>query len=157
GHLIGSSSKGGPKGPELQKPVGQGNDWRVRAEGAKVTFWWNDKLAWEVKDFKPGRGYLGLQAEGAPIDVPDIRNNGIGFVNVDVPASAATLLETPAMNCVVRLEWKGKQAPRLTVAGTAVDLGGAAFYKATNPPGQFNYLQFTRQQNKLVISMNGAD
>jgi hypothetical protein len=57
----------------LQKPVGEWNDWRVVAVGDRVTFWCNGRRAWEVSDFKDRRGYLGLQAEGAPMEFRNIR------------------------------------------------------------------------------------
>ena len=33
------------------------------AVGDKVTFWCNDKLAWEATGFEAKRGYIGLQQE----------------------------------------------------------------------------------------------
>jgi hypothetical protein len=68
-----SGADGGNPVPELQKPVGEWNDWRVVAVGDRVTFWCNGRRAWEVSDFKDRRGYLGLQAEGAPMEFRNIR------------------------------------------------------------------------------------
>src|SRR5262245_47299653 len=67
GQLMGGPKEG--KGvPELQKEPGEWNEWRVVAEGDKLSFWVNGKKAWDVTGFKPARGYLGWQAEGAAID-----------------------------------------------------------------------------------------
>jgi hypothetical protein len=41
--------------------------------GDKLTLWCNGTKAWEVTNFKPKKGYLGLQAEGAAIDFKNIR------------------------------------------------------------------------------------
>jgi Domain of Unknown Function (DUF1080) len=68
-----SGAQGGDAVPALQKPVGEWNDWRVLAVGDHVTFWCNGKQAWEVTGFKDRRGYLGLQAEGAPMEFRNIR------------------------------------------------------------------------------------
>lgn len=72
GHLM-SNVKGGKKVPELQKPPGEWNDWRVLAQGDKLTLWCNGTKAWEVNNFKPRKGYLGLQAEGHAIDFKNLR------------------------------------------------------------------------------------
>jgi hypothetical protein len=68
-----SGAQGGDAVPALQMPVGQWNDWRVLAVGDHVTFWCNGQKAWEVSGFKDRRGYLGLQAEGAPMEFRNIR------------------------------------------------------------------------------------
>jgi hypothetical protein len=68
-----SGAEGGDAVPTLQKPVGEWNDWRVVAVGDCVTFWCNGQRAWEVRGFKDRRGYLGLQAEGAPMEFRRIR------------------------------------------------------------------------------------
>jgi hypothetical protein len=68
-----SGAEGGDAVPTLQKPVGEWNDWRVVAVGDRVTFWCNGQRAWEVTGFKDRRGYLGLQAEGAPMEFRNIR------------------------------------------------------------------------------------
>jgi hypothetical protein len=68
-----SGAQGGDPVPKLQKPVGEWNEWRVLAVGDRVTFWCNGQRAWEVSGFNDRRGYLGLQAEGAPIEFRNIR------------------------------------------------------------------------------------
>ncbi len=84
GHLMGGA-KGGNKVPELQKPVQEWNEWRVLAIGDRLTFWCNGKKAWEVTDFKPSRGYLGLQAEGRPMEFRNIRIKEIGYEGLHDP------------------------------------------------------------------------
>ena len=59
--------------PELQKPAGEWNDWRVLVEGNAVTFWCNGKLAWKAKGLTPAEGYIGFQAEGAPLEFRNLR------------------------------------------------------------------------------------
>jgi predicted dehydrogenase len=159
GHLINSSSKGGPKVPELQKPVGQWNDWRVRVVGSKLTFWCNGQKAWEVEDFQPARGYLGLQAEGAQIDFRNIRVKELGFHNVEpvVGKGAVKLSKPQSKNWVLRLEWKAAKTPTLTLGGREVEGAVGAMDKVANPAGQFNYLQVTMRGGQLIVWMNGAD
>lgn len=79
GGFIGGKIKGAHTVPDLQKPAMEWNTWRVRAAGDKVTFWCNDKLAWEGTGLKDRRGYLGLQAEGAPMEFRNIRIKEIGY------------------------------------------------------------------------------
>jgi hypothetical protein len=73
GHFIGGKADGSKKVPELQKPAGEWNDWRILVKGDKVSFWCNGKLAWEATGLKPAKGYIGLQAEGAPIEFRNLR------------------------------------------------------------------------------------
>jgi hypothetical protein len=73
GNLIGGKVTGARAVPDLQKPAGEWNDWRVLAQGDKVSFWCNGKLAWEATGLKPARGYIGLQAEGAPMEFRNLR------------------------------------------------------------------------------------
>src|SRR5262249_24849006 len=82
GHLF-----GGPKEAKavnnLQKEPGEWNEWRVVAVADRLTFWANDKQAWDIKGFKPARGYLGLQAEGAAIDFKNLRIKELGFESLN--------------------------------------------------------------------------
>jgi hypothetical protein len=73
GAFIGGKATGAKKVPDLQKPAGEWNEWRVLAQGDKLTFWCNGKLAWEATGLKPAKGYIGLQAEGAPIEFRHLR------------------------------------------------------------------------------------
>ncbi len=59
--------------PELQKPAGEWNDWRVLVEGDAVTFWCNGKPAWKGTGLTPAEGYIGFQAEGAPLEFRNLR------------------------------------------------------------------------------------
>lgn len=58
---------------DLQKPAGEWNDWRVVVQGDRVTFTCNGKLAWEATGLKPEKGFIGLQAEGAPLEFRNLR------------------------------------------------------------------------------------
>jgi hypothetical protein len=146
GHLMGGA-KGGNKVPELQKPVKEWNEWRVLAAGGKLTFWCNGKQAWEVTDFKPARGYLGLQAEGRPMEFRNIRIKEIGYQSLQDPkkwdggrwkvegdtlapdGDLAAVTVKDYKSYVLRLEWKaekgakgsvevrGRQSPAAVVLG----------------------------------------
>lgn len=59
--------------PELHKEPGQWNEWEVTCIGPKVSLKVNGKTAWEINDFKPVKGPIGLQAEGQPIDFRNLR------------------------------------------------------------------------------------
>ena len=65
--------------PDLQNKPMEWNKWRVLAVGDKVTFWCNDKLAWEATGFEAKRGYIGLQQEGAKIEFRNLRIKEIGY------------------------------------------------------------------------------
>ncbi len=128
GNLMGGA-KGGKAVPELQKPVGEWNEWRVLAVGDKVTFWCNGKQAWEVTGFKTPKGYIGLQAEGAPMEFRNLRIKEIGWESLNDPdrwtGGAGALWgregdrlvgkdgkiqetrKTDYRDFVLRLEWKG--------------------------------------------------
>lgn len=78
GAFINGSLSGAAKVPDLQKPAGEWNEWRLRAEGDKVSFWCNGKLAWEATGLKAERGYIGFQAEGAPLEFRNLRIKNLG-------------------------------------------------------------------------------
>lgn len=60
--------------PELQKPAGEWNEWRVLAQvGDKSTFWCNGQQAWKPDWFTPAKGHIGIQAEGARIELKNLR------------------------------------------------------------------------------------
>lgn len=73
GAFIGGKVEGARPVPELQKPPGEWNAWRIVAQGDKVSFWCNGQLAWEATGLQPASGYLGLQAEGAPLEFRNLR------------------------------------------------------------------------------------
>lgn len=79
GGFIGGKITGAKTVPTLQKPAGEWNEWRVLAVGDRLTFWCNGNLAWEGTGLKDRRGYLGLQAEGAPMSFRNLRIREIGF------------------------------------------------------------------------------
>jgi hypothetical protein len=43
------------------------------ARGDRLTLWCNGKKAWEATGLRPAKGYLGLQAEGAPVEFRNLR------------------------------------------------------------------------------------
>jgi len=73
GQLVGGKAEGAKSAGALQKPAGEWNAWRVICEGEKLTFYCNDKLAFEATGFKPASGHLGFQAEGAALEFRNMR------------------------------------------------------------------------------------
>lgn len=73
GAFLGGKLTGAKEVPDLQKPAGEWNEWRVLVVGEKVTFWCNGQLAWEATGIKPAEGYIGLQAEGAALEFRKLR------------------------------------------------------------------------------------
>jgi len=159
GELINTAPalKGKGKGvPELHKVGGSGewNDWRVLAVGKKVTFWVNGKEAWEIDEFVPARGYLGLQSEGT-IDFRNLRIKemgyelfrnlkdlkGDGWTAKDDILSGSTKLTTPKAykNYTLRIEYRGKGS--LVLGDTKLSLADDQFKSLLHPDDQFNYLQ----------------
>jgi hypothetical protein len=59
--------------PQLHKEPGEWNEWEVSCIGPKVGLKVNGKLAWEVDNFKPVKGPIGIEAEGHYIDFKNIR------------------------------------------------------------------------------------
>lgn len=73
GAFIGGKVTGAKGVGDLQKPSGEWNEWRVLVEADKVTFTCNGKPAWEATGLKPDKGFIGLQAEGAPMEFRRLR------------------------------------------------------------------------------------
>jgi hypothetical protein len=73
GAFIGGKLNGAKAVPTLQKPAGEWNEWRVIVKGDQVSFWCNGQKAWEGTGIKPEKGYIGLQAEGAPMEFRHLR------------------------------------------------------------------------------------
>ncbi len=59
--------------PELQKPAGEWNTWRITAEGSKFMLHCNGKPAWSCTDHVPRRGYIGFRVFKGPLK---LRNCG---------------------------------------------------------------------------------
>lgn len=73
GKLMYGKGVGGDAVPQLQKPAGQWNEWRIVVEGSKAAFWCNGQQAWDAANLSPEKGYLGLQAEGAALEFRNLR------------------------------------------------------------------------------------
>ncbi len=178
GHLMGGP-KGGKAVPDLQKPVGEWNDWRALAEGDKLTFWCNGKEAWSVTGFKPAGGYVGFQAEGAAIDFKNIRVREFGYTvlgdlsdwtmkggwfqdgDILIAGGDAEPLTSikPYQKLTLRLEFRGDKFG-LAFGGdkqATVALGDGELAKLANPAGQWNYLQITVAGGQAKVWLNGAD
>jgi hypothetical protein len=59
--------------PKLHRPPGEWNEWEVTAIGPRLSLKVNGTGAWEIDDFKPPRGPLGIEAEGHAIDFRNLR------------------------------------------------------------------------------------
>jgi hypothetical protein len=152
GHLMGGAS-GGVKVPQLQKPFGEWNEWKVLAVGDSLTFWANGQQGWKVNGFKPARGYLGLQAEGHMMEFRNIRVKELGYKLLNkkedwqgipsfakewivtdniLPLGKLGLLTSKAKlkNYVVRFEWKGEKGDGgpLGTVGVRGNDGGVLVY-----------------------------
>jgi hypothetical protein len=73
GAFIGGKIDGAKAVGDLQKPAGEWNEWRVVVQGDKVAFSCNGKPGWEGTGLKPEKGFIGLQAEGAPLEFRNLR------------------------------------------------------------------------------------
>lgn len=160
--------------PELHKVGGSGewNDWRVLAVGNKITFWVNGKPAWEVDEFVPARGYLGLQAEGT-IDFRNLRVKEIGYevfrdpkafqgvgegwtVKDDILTGNGKLTTPkPYKNYTLRLEFRGPGA--LVLGDTKLPFDNPDFKPLLHPEGQFNYLQVKVADGAAKLWLNTQD
>lgn len=65
--------------PELQKPAGEWNTWRITADGSKFMLHCNGKLAWSCGDHVPRRGYVGFRVLKGPLELRNLRLREIGF------------------------------------------------------------------------------
>jgi hypothetical protein len=158
--------------PELHKVGGSGewNDWRVLAVGKKLTFWVNGKQAWEVDEFVPARGFLGLQAEGT-IDFRNLRIKEMGYELFRDPKdfkgegwsaqddilTGQGKLTTPKSykNYVLRIEFRGNGA--LLLGNTKLPLDHPDFKGLLHPEDQFNYLQVKVADGKAKLWLNTQD
>jgi len=159
--------------PELHKEGGNGewNDWRVLVVGKKITFWVNGKQAWEVDEFVPERGYLGIQAEGT-IDFRNIRIKEMGYdlfrdpkelkgegwtAKDDILLGGSGKLTTPKSykNYTLRIEFRGNGS--LSLGETKLPLDHADFKGILHPEGQFNYLQVKVADGKGKLWLNTQD
>lgn len=185
GHFFGGKMKGGPAVPDLQKPFGEWNEWRTRVVGDKVTFWCNDKLAWEGTEFESKRGYIGLQTEGAPLEFRNLRIQEIGFKHLQDDDFVSHPKRTQDKHTrdkfgdfTLRLEWQsaaGKTADiRLRGGGlggylSKISLGDVQdgsggipglgikpAKKLDTPAGQWNYLEARLVGKKISVWLNGT-
>jgi hypothetical protein len=167
GRFFGGKMNGGKPVPELQKPAGEWNEWRTLVEGDKVTFWCNGRLAWEGTEFATPRGYIGLQAEGAPLEFRALRIREIGFAPLDEA-------KQDYGDYVLRLEWQAETGGEASIAlrkghAAAVRIGETAegsggvpaaglrpAAKLDNPLGQWNYREIRQAGGKVSVWLNGT-
>lgn len=173
GHLI-YGVPGGPAVPKLQKPAGEWNEWRILAQGDKLTLWCNDEKAWELTGFKPARGYLGIQAEGAAIDFKNLRIKELGYTTLNdlkqwgtpvgwkqegdaffgnAESKPLVLSKAPA-DFTLRLEYLGDGVIQRG-GKTLLAWGDTDIKKYVNPVPQGNYLEVAVKQGKAKVWING--
>lgn len=73
GAFLAGNLNGAKAVPTLQKAVGEWNEWRVIVKGSTATLHCNGKLAWEATGLTPASGYIGLQAEGTPMEFRNLQ------------------------------------------------------------------------------------
>jgi hypothetical protein len=73
GAFLAGTINGAKPVPALQKNIGEWNEWRVLVKGSAVILWCNGKLAWEATGLAPTTGYIGLQAEGTPMEFRNLQ------------------------------------------------------------------------------------
>ena len=79
GTFRGGKIKGATNANKLQRPFGEWNEWRVLADGDKLTLWCNGKKAWVATGFEPEEGYIGFLAAGAQFEFANLRIKELGF------------------------------------------------------------------------------
>jgi hypothetical protein len=181
GRFFGGKMTGGPAVPDLQKPAGEWNEWRVLVVGDKVSFFCNGKQAWEGTEFASPRGHIGLQAEGAALEFRNLRIKELGSENLgdlkrwtnqgqhwkaegdalvsDGQKQPLVSLKDTYADVVLRLEWRDAKGAggQVTLLGSdgreAVSL--AAVADAANPAGQWNYFELRRMGDMGQAWING--
>ena len=79
---IGGGGKSRAAAPNLQKPMGEWNAWRIRAEGGVITLWCNGQQAWKCEDYVPLRGYLGFRVHKGPLELRNLRIRELGYTSL---------------------------------------------------------------------------
>jgi hypothetical protein len=60
------------------KPAGEWNIYEIRCEGRKITLWVNGAVVSEFADCEVPKGYIGLEAEGFPIEFRNLKVKPLG-------------------------------------------------------------------------------
>ncbi len=60
------------------RPVGEWNVYEIRCEGRKITLWVNGAVVNEFADCEVPKGYIGLEAEGFPIEFRNLKLKPLG-------------------------------------------------------------------------------
>lgn len=72
--------------PELQKPSGEWNTWRIVAAGPSFALFCNGKEAWTCTDHVPRSGSVGFRVFKGPLEIRNVRIREPGFrslMNID--------------------------------------------------------------------------
>lgn len=77
--MIGGQGKARRAVPQLQKPVGQWNVWRLVVQKNVVKLTCNGQEAWTCDDYAPRRGYLGFRVFKGPLEIRNLRLREIGY------------------------------------------------------------------------------
>ena len=76
---IGGGGRGRVAVPQMQKPLGEWNSWRIKAQGGTIALWCNGQQAWKCEDYVPLRGYLGFRVFKGPLELRNLRIRELGF------------------------------------------------------------------------------
>ena len=68
--------------PQLQKPTGEWNTWRIVAAGPKFSLFCNGQEAWTCSDHVPRQGYVGFRVFRGPLELRHLRIREIGFQSI---------------------------------------------------------------------------
>ncbi len=79
---IGGGGRNRAAVPQLQKPLGEWNTWRIRAEGGTLSLWCNGRQAWHCDDYVPLRGYLGFRVMQGPLELRNLRIRELGYASL---------------------------------------------------------------------------
>ena len=77
--MIGGGGNARKPVPELQKPAGEWNTWRIVVSGSRYSLTCNGKEAWTCTDHIPRRGYIGFRVYRGPFHLRNIRLSETGF------------------------------------------------------------------------------
>ncbi len=77
--MIGGQGKARKAVPQLQRPLGEWNQWKLHAHKNTIRLTCNGELAWECDDYVPQRGYIGFRVFRGPFFVRNLRIRELGY------------------------------------------------------------------------------
>lgn len=80
--MIGGGGKNRAAVPQLQKPLGEWNNWKITANGKNLSLICNNKTAWTCTDHVPRNGYLGFRVFKGPLEIRNIKIKEAGYQSI---------------------------------------------------------------------------